>query len=588
MKSFITIMFTEAKRQARISKGLFAFCLFLCTSTALLALSYTVLLNRLIETLANATQIHGAKKQGLYLFGIFVMVILLREVLNGVLNYFLDKQQMTLQGGLKLHLFNRIGEMDVLSFEDPTILDRINKAKAGIESTTLAFMYLELILANGLLYLVLISMYMLSIHPLLSIVLLAVFLPTVISYLVKNKIIVAVEERSAVVRRRMDLMEASICDRAYFKETRSLGALGFFKDKFNNIAKTYRSFKGKEAQKLSIIQFFVDVTQFIGFLLTFAVLYYLVMTKQIGVGTIAAVIATISLVYSYLKEFFGNQLAGITNSYSGVHNFHVLMEESRRPKGKQEEVQIDRLDFKNVSFRYPNADVDALKNINLTLYAGETVCVVGENGSGKSTLSKLILGLYSATEGEISINGDVIIKRDNLSSLRQRTSSVFQAFNRYNISVADNISIGNVQEPSHDQMKNSLTETGLDELIDKLPQGLNTMLSKEFDGVDLSGGEWQRIAIARGLMKIGDVIVFDEPTSAIDSLLELDLLQRMLDVTGYRMKVIITHRIGIATKADRILVLKNGRMIEDGTHKELMKAEGEYYTLFKKQSEWYH
>lgn len=584
---FFKVMSSEFKRIAIISKHMFSICILLCAVDAVLALGYTAFLNKLIESLTNVALMNGNPKLCLFFFGLFALVVLLRELSNGILNYALDKQQMRIQGGLKVQLFDRIQQIPILDFEKPDMLDSINKAKIGLEISAMAFMLFELAIANGLIYLVMITVYMASIHPLLCIVILSVFLPTLISYLIKSKYMRISEDMSAPERRRMDMAEASICDRIYFKETRHLGAVDYFIDNFKSAASAFVFIKSKEARSLSIVNFIVNLTQFAGFLTTLATLYYLISSGSVSAGAVAAVIATIGLLYNYLRELFNTQISGIATSYVGVSNFHKVMSTESTASTEVKIEEIHRLRFKDVSFRYPNATSEALININLTISAGETICIVGENGSGKSTLSKLILGLYPATSGSVIINDETIIDNNTLATLRRHASSVFQVFNKYNVSFKDNILIGDIQRTNSDNIDSKLKSLGLEELIASLPEGSDTMLSKEFGGVDLSHGQWQRIAIARGILKPAEIIVFDEPTAAIDPLLELELLERMLNDALHKTRVIVTHRIGIATKADRILVMKDGHLIEDGNHAALMALNGEYARLFTAQSQWY-
>ncbi len=589
---FLKVILCESKRMISASKLLFAVSVLICIVDSLLALGYTVMLNRLVEALADSGMLAKNSAICIALFCGFALILILRELSNGVLNYVLDKQIICTEGKLKLELIARMQAMPVLEFEKPETLDALNKAKSGLSDTAAAFMFLELGVASSLFYLILITAYMVSIHPLLCVVILAAFLPTLLSYALKSKYVGISEALGAVERRHMDAAEKSICDRAFFKETRHLGASGYFLGNFRNAANAFVRIKSKAFHKVNALNFVVDLTQFFGFIATLAVMYYLIYCGKITVGAVAAVVATIELVHSRLQEFFGTQIANIAEAYPGMCTYHAIMQTDGE-KTQREAVEeampdaVRSLKLEHVYFRYPNAEKDALSDINFTINAGETVCIVGENGSGKSTLSKILLGLYPASCGSVVINENMAIGAENLHWLREHSSSVFQEFRKYKISLKDNVLVGDVHNATNERLLAKVQEARLTALMDSLADGMDTMLSKEFGGVDLSGGQWQRIAIARGMLKSTDCIVFDEPTAAIDPIFELELLGTMLGDADHSIRIIITHRIGVATKADRILVMKHGRLVENGKHSELMRLNGEYARLFGAQSQWY-
>lgn len=585
-KSFIQIIGTELKRMLCLQPVKGVISVAVCFFAAALSAGYTVFFKELVERLSFSEGKEGMLQYMMQAFLIFSALLLLKDLINAVLNYQLDKQRMYLQGSLKTVFFRKVQEIPVIEFEKADILDALNKANVGMEGCVSTLVYLEIILGNSVFYMVLITGYLASIHPLLSLVVLSVLIPTAISYFIKRRLRDEAENQSAVLRRRMKNAEVSVCNREYFKETRHLQAVEYFKKRYTKAMDEYISVRKKEARRRYHISLLLDFSRFLGFMLTMALMCFLVYKKEISVGSVAAVIVTVNTLYSQLNEMFGYHIAGVVDAYTGLKNFHKIMCMDVPEKESVEVADFKNININNVSFRYPNAEKNALNNINLQITKGETICVVGENGSGKSTLSKILLGLYAPTEGNVSLNGTKI--SDSLMwRLRDEGTAVFQDYNSYALSLEENIFVGDIMQLHNVSTKDVLQEQCIEYLAEQLLEKEKTMLSKEFGGTDLSQGQWQRIAIARGMLKSAGFIIMDEPTAAIDPQLEMELLQRMLRDYKHATKVIITHRIGIATKADRILVMEHGELTEQGTHEELMKKNGEYARLFRLQSQWY-
>jgi ATP-binding cassette subfamily B protein len=241
-----------------------------------------------------------------------------------------------------------------------------------------------------------------------------------------------------------------------------------------------------------------------------------------------------------------------------------------------------------VGFRYPGAERWAVRHLSFTLRAGETLALVGENGAGKTTLVKLLARLYDPDEGRILLDGRDL--RDyNLDSLRARIGVIFQDFVRYNLSAGDNIAVGRIRARSdRERIEAAARKSLADTVIEKLPQGYGQMIGKRFrGGVDLSGGEWQKVAIARAYMRDAEVLILDEPTAALDARSEFEVFQRFNELSAGRSTILISHRFSSVRMADRILVLEGGRVEASGTHEELLAQGGRYAELFELQAAGY-
>ncbi len=244
--------------------------------------------------------------------------------------------------------------------------------------------------------------------------------------------------------------------------------------------------------------------------------------------------------------------------------------------------------FDNVSFQYANTPRQALHNISLTIHPGETIALVGENGSGKTTLIKLLCRLYEPTQGHIKVDG-IDLRDFNVSDLRRQISVIFQDYAKYHFTAAENIRLGNIEvPPAAPEIQEAAHRSGAHAVIAKLPDGYDTLLGKLFDrGEELSIGQWQKIALARAFLRDSQLIVLDEPTSAMDPKAEYEVFQQFRELVRDQMAVIISHRLSTVKMADRIYVLASGRIIEQGTHTELLALQGTYAQLFESQAQSY-
>ncbi|HEX9985932.1 MAG TPA: ABC transporter ATP-binding protein [Thermoanaerobaculia bacterium] len=246
------------------------------------------------------------------------------------------------------------------------------------------------------------------------------------------------------------------------------------------------------------------------------------------------------------------------------------------------------LRFENVGFRYPGAERWAVRNLTFTLRAGEVVALVGENGAGKTTLVKLLARLYDPDEGRVLVDGRDLREYD-LESLRSNIGVIFQDFVRYHLTAAENIAVGRIEAAGdRARIETAARRSLADEVILRLPKQYDQPLGKRFrKGVELSGGEWQKIAIARAYMRDAQLLILDEPTAALDARAEFEVFQRFRELSSGRTTVLISHRFSSVRMADRILVLADGQLEAAGTHEELLAAGGRYAELFELQAEGY-
>jgi ATP-binding cassette subfamily B protein len=249
---------------------------------------------------------------------------------------------------------------------------------------------------------------------------------------------------------------------------------------------------------------------------------------------------------------------------------------------------VHGLEFRHVSFKYPDREAYALRDVSLTIKPGEKIALVGANGAGKTTFVKLLTRLYDPSEGQVLIDG-IDLREVDPKELQKRIGVIFQDFVKYHLPVRENIGFGQIDELDNEaRIVDSATRAGADATIRSLPQGYDTMLGKWFErGNDLSGGEWQKVALARAFMREAEVLVLDEPTAALDAMNEYAIFQRFRELTDNKIALLISHRFSTVRMADRIVVLEDGHIIETGTHAELLALGGEYAKLFTIQAEGY-
>ncbi|MBE9916048.1 ABC transporter ATP-binding protein [Paenibacillus donghaensis] len=312
---------------------------------------------------------------------------------------------------------------------------------------------------------------------------------------------------------------------------------------------------------------------------------------QLPIGNVVGIFQSISQVQGR-SDSIVQQVLGLCQNNLFLEQLFSFLDidstERERLQQRSEIKEINKIEFRDVSFRYQGKQQYALKNINFTLEQGQTVAIVGHNGSGKSTLIKILLQLYAQTKGQILIN-DLPIQEINDVSYQKRVGAVFQDFVQYEMPVRQNIGYGNIGEVDNDQrIAEAASYAGIDTLIENLPNKLDTQLGRWFEhGHQLSGGQWQRIAIARAFMRDADVYILDEPSSFLDPEAERDVFERFHDLIKNRIGIFISHRLSSVNFADQIWVMEEGEIVEMGTHAELMARNQTYARLYRLQADAY-
>jgi ATP-binding cassette subfamily B protein len=294
----------------------------------------------------------------------------------------------------------------------------------------------------------------------------------------------------------------------------------------------------------------------------------------------------------YLRQLLGN-LAALYENNLFISNFYEFLDLAPKIKEPLKPSPLPRpmkqgIVLDHVSFKYPSGNREVLKDISLSIRPDEVVALVGENGSGKTTLMKLLCRLYDPLRGTITIDG-IDLRQFETKLLRQEISIIFQDYAQYYLTARENIWFGNIElSPDSEKIKAATKHAGADSLISSLPKKYETILGKWFeDGEELSIGEWQKIALARAFLRESQFIVLDEPASSLDAKTEYEVFKRFRKLREGRAAVLISHRFSTVRMADRIFVFHEGKIIESGSHEELVRYAGKYANLFEKQSQFY-
>ena len=513
-------------------------------------------------------------------------VLILQMFLNAVNAVFGNSFALRLEQAAGEELNRKAARVDPICYEDNRFLDHIEKAVRGTEAAVAIFMISLSMLLSILSYFGFMGGYLFSVDPMLFLMLLCSFIPYIFGAVVRYQVHRNMENQAAPYRRRGEYYGQCITDREYAKETRMLGGFGYFFRKMKENLKIVFSLDWKTAKKSELVDVGLRFLSMAGYIGITVLLFYYLMTGKVGVGVFAAVASSLDGMSDTLERLFNFKINNITRNLGLAENYLAFLNLPEReavcpfPEGRT-------VEFKDVSFAYPNASKDSVSHLNLSIRENETVAIVGSNGAGKSTFARLLLGIYRPKEGSVLIDG-VDTKKLLPGESVEKCSAVFQKFQKYKMSVFDNVFLSDTKSLMDEgRIEQSLKKADLELSNRSFPEGKDTLLAREFGGTELSGGQWQRLAIARGLYRIHNLIILDEPTSAIDPLEETRVYEKFMEMSRDKTAVIITHRLGSAKIADRIIVLEEGGIAEMGSHGELMDRKGKYYQMYQAQAKWY-
>ncbi len=506
------------------------------------------------------------------------------ELLNAVCNFTCSPAMKSVVGKLRQKIHKKIAKLQGNQFEDVKILECIEKANEGAEACYGLYNSVATILVFYLPYFLVLGIYLWRLKPILVLALPFIFFPLIINLFVRQTIYEKQVDETIPLQREMNYYQSELFSRENCKENRLYGSYLFFKKKYKGVNLQYCDKKWSAVKKAGTIDLGMRGLTLTGYLGIIILLLYLMLDGSISVGAFAAVFSSISTLISFMNDAIGNYLSSLFDKIGVLKNYLEFFE---LPEDNNEAGEVnwsEKVEVKHVSFAYPGTEEKVLDDVSFVINKGEKIALVGENGAGKSTLVRILSGVLVPDEGEVLVDGKNIFSVCPKNRF-QHVSAVFQQYIRYQMSLRENVEIS--ADTSDCKRMQECVEKSEFSLDERFENGYDTMLSREFDGIDLSGGQWQRIALARGLYRDGRFIVLDEPTSAIDPIEEGILYRKFQKIIQNKMGIIVTHRLGSAKIADRILVLKNGKIVEQGIHEELLERQGYYQKLYYEQAKWY-
>jgi len=570
----------------RVSPGLFVFEYAVTVLDALLLVLTTVALRGLFEHVAGLAAGSVSFDSALMALLLFALLKAADEAIDGVANftgeYYAGKSSQAMMNELNL----KADRLDALKFEDPEILSQMDQAYRGAYNVRNLVHVLMDIACLYVPYFVFMGVFLQRAEPMLPLILLLVFVPVLASHFLRSRYYTRLDDRTVMLRRKEEHYKECLTARAFFKETRALGAGTFFLSRYIQAFKNAQELRYRTEIKSQGIAIAANGLTLAGYTAILAVLVSLLIQGRISIGSFSAILAATLEMFAMMTEVLDNRLGELSAGLGQIRKYFRFLD---LPEQEYGEVHIDDqkdIVFEGVSFTYPGAERSALAGISLRIAAGETLAIVGENGSGKTTLAKLILGLYRPNTGRIVV-GDVPLRELASGSAYKNASCVFQDFQRYQLSLRDNVAISDLAKlsaSSDAEIQDALAAAGFRADDQQMAQGLDTLISKEFGGTDLSRGEWQRLSIARAYYRSHQLIVLDEPTAAIDPFEEDRIYRDFMELKRNHTAVIITHRLGAVRLADRVLVLREGRIAGIGTHERLLDESPYYRRLWTAQS----
>ena len=487
-----------------------------------------------------------------------------------------------------LRIMKHAAELDLASYEDPSFYDQLERARVqAIDRVSMIRALGQLIQQSIVAISLAASVFLFS--PWLVLILVGCVVPAFLGethYAFQGY---ALRFRQTPVRRRLDYLRTLASSKETAKEAKLFGLGPFFTSRYDTFSRQVHEEDVSLARRKLLAGTLLGLTSTACYYGCYAFVIYRTVTGHLSVGDMTFLAGAIAGTSSNIQAIFST-FSGLADQALFLGDLVRFFSIGPQIRTRQDALKAPRpilqgFEFRNVSFTYPGRTQPVFTDLNFRIEPGERVALIGENGQGKTTIVKLLVRLYEPTGGTILLDG-IPLQEYDLADLWKEIGVIFQDFVHYEMSAAENIAAGRIEDLGN--LPNLITaakKSRAHELIDSLPEGYAQILGRRFErGLDLSGGEWQKIALARAYLRDAQLLILDEPTASLDARAEHEVFSRFAELTAGKMALLISHRFSTVRMAEKILVLANGGIVEEGSHTELMSHGGQYSEMFELQA----
>ena len=489
---------------------------------------------------------------------------------------------------VSVEVMRKAAALDVTVYEDPVFYDRLERARVQATDRLAMIQQMGRLIQQSVTAIAF-SAVLIRYSPMLLLLLVAGILPAFLGESHFAFLTYAKNFRQTPLRRQMDYLRQVGGSKEAAKELKLFNLSSYLTERFRGLShEIYVENVALSRRRLFWGGLFAILGQF-GYYAAYAFSIYRTIQGRYTVGDLTLITTAIMQAMGNIQMAFSTA-SGVADQALFLTDLLAFFQMKPRVESKVDGPATPRpirrgFEFRNVSFAYPGSTRRVLSNFNFTLRPNERVALIGENGQGKTTIVKLITRLYDPTEGEILLDG-VDLREYDLADLHSSIGVIFQDFMRYEMTARENIAVGRIEIPhTLEEIEYAAEKSLAAGVVAKLQGGYDQMLGRRFEGgVDLSGGEWQKLALARAYLRDAQLLILDEPTASLDARSELEVFQRFAELTHGKMALLISHRFSTVRMADRIVVLEGGRLVEEGSHDQLMVQGGRYAAMFEMQA----
>jgi len=543
----------------------------------------------IIDSIVRAVSAHQPVQPGFWWlvageFGLAVLSTIITRIIDYLDSLLADKYTRH----VSIRVMKHAAELDLLAYEDPVFYDRLDRAR--VQATDRLGMIRSIgLLVQQIATVISLSISIMLFSPWLMLLLVAGVVPAFLGESHFAFLGYAKNFRQTPIRRQLDYLRLLGGSREAAKELKLFGLNKFLTERFTHLSDQIYDENITLSRRRLIAGSFLSLVGTMGYYAAYVFVIWRTVAGALTIGTLTFLSGAILQASANIQQIFST-LSGIADQALFLTDLLAFFEMQPTIRSKPHALSAPRpilrgFEFRDVSFRYPGSPRLILDRMNFYLRSGERVALIGENGQGKTTVVKLITRLYDPTEGQILLDG-VDLREYSLEDLYREIGVIFQDFMRYEMTARENIAVGRVEDLNDlALLRTAARKSMADTVIGRLPQGYEQMLGGRFDGgLDLSGGEWQKVALARAYLRDAQLLILDEPTAALDARTEFEVFRRFAELTMGKMAIFISHRFSTVRMADRIVVLDQGRIAEEGSHEQLTSIGGRYAEMFEMQA----